>query len=116
MRPTLRTSETVPHHGQDVFAPRRFTFVHPSPGAYDRTYIAVFKEFYRSHLALSISHAGPSHQRQRLSVHEHPQRIGKPVNRADLMPGMVSTKMLGDAKTHSQPTYHPDLANASPLI
>jgi len=90
---------------------RSFAFG-PRPQGYDRAYTAVFKALYalatlrfpkgtQGHhidavcrrplwdLGLDYDHGtghGVGHQ---LSVHEHPQRIGKPYNPVDLKPGMV---------------------------
>ncbi|WP_299426617.1 aminopeptidase P family protein [uncultured Shimia sp.] len=82
------------------------------PEGYDQAYTAVFKAFYalatlkfprgtQGHhidaicrrplwdLGLDYDHGTGHGIGHRLSVHEHPQRIGKPVSAVDLMPGMV---------------------------
>ncbi|NDW54649.1 aminopeptidase P family protein [Aliiroseovarius sp. PrR006] len=92
-------------------ATRSFSFG-PRPAGYDRAYTAVFKAFYalatlrfphgtQGHhidaisrrplwdLGLDYDHGTGHGVGHRLSVHEHPQRIGKPVNLVDLTPGMV---------------------------
>ncbi len=84
------------------------------PAGYDRAYTAVFKAFHalatlrfppgtQGHhidaiarrplwdLGLDYDHGTGHGIGHRLSVHEHPQRIGKPVNDIDLVPGMVVT-------------------------
>ncbi|SFU48794.1 Xaa-Pro aminopeptidase [Aliiroseovarius crassostreae] len=92
-------------------ATRSFSFG-PRPEGYDRAYTAVFKAFYalatlrfpqgtQGHhidaicrrplwdLGLDYDHGTGHGIGHRLSVHEHPQRIGKPVSPVDLSPGMV---------------------------
>ena len=92
-------------------ATRCFTFG-PRPDGYDRAYTAVFKAFHalatlkfppgtQGHhidaicrrplwdLGLDYDHGTGHGIGHRLSVHEHPQRIGKPHNPIDLKPGMV---------------------------
>ncbi len=82
------------------------------PAGYDQAYTAVFKAFYalatlkfprgtQGHhidaicrrplwdLGLDYDHGTGHGIGHRLSVHEHPQRIGKPVSDVDLVPGMV---------------------------
>lgn len=82
------------------------------PEGYDRAYTAVFKAFHalatlrfprgtQGHhidaicrrplwdLGLDYDHGTGHGIGHRLSVHEHPQRIGKPHNPVDLKPGMV---------------------------
>lgn len=82
------------------------------PEGYDRAYTAVFKAFHalltlrfprgtQGHhidaicrrplwdLGLDYDHGTGHGIGHRLSVHEHPQRIGKPVSAVDLVPGMV---------------------------
>lgn len=82
------------------------------PTGYDRAYTAVFKAFHalatlrfpkgtQGHhidaicrrplwdLGLDYDHGTGHGVGHRLSVHEHPQRIGKAYNPVDLMPGMV---------------------------
>ncbi len=82
------------------------------PEGYDQAYTAVFKAFHalltlrfpkgtRGHhidaicrrplwdLGLDYDHGTGHGIGHRLSVHEHPQRIGKPVSPVDLAPGMV---------------------------
>lgn len=82
------------------------------PTGYDRAYTAVFKAFHalatlrfpkgtQGHhidaicrrplwdLGLDYDHGTGHGVGHRLSVHEHPQRIGKAHNPVDLMPGMV---------------------------
>ncbi|WP_294223400.1 aminopeptidase P family protein [uncultured Shimia sp.] len=82
------------------------------PAGYDQAYTAVFKAFYalatlkfprgtQGHhidaicrrplwdLGLDYDHGTGHGIGHRLSVHEHPQRIGKPVSEVDLVPGMV---------------------------
>ncbi len=89
-------------------ATRSFSFGSHRPDGYDRAYTAVFKALHalatlrfppgtQGHhidaicrrplwdLGLDYDH-GIGH---RLSVHEHPQRIGKPYNPVDLAPGMI---------------------------
>ncbi|MEC7964104.1 MAG: M24 family metallopeptidase, partial [Pseudomonadota bacterium] len=84
----------------------------PRPEGYDVAYTAVFKAFYalstlrfprgtQGHhidaicrrplwdLGLDYDHGTGHGIGHRLSVHEHPQRIGKPYNPVDLVPGMV---------------------------
>lgn len=84
------------------------------PDGYDRAYTAVFKAFHalatlrfppgtQGHhidaicrrplwdLGLDYDHGTGHGIGHRLSVHEHPQRIGKPVNAVDLKPGMIIT-------------------------
>jgi Xaa-Pro aminopeptidase len=90
---------------------RSFTFG-PRPDGYDRAYTAVFKAFHalltlrfpkgtQGHhidaicrrplwdLGLDYDHGTGHGIGHRLSVHEHPQRIGKPHNPVDLAKGMV---------------------------
>ncbi len=82
------------------------------PEGYDQAYTAVFKAFHalatlrfpkgtQGHhidaicrrplwdLGLDYDHGTGHGIGHRLSVHEHPQRIGKPYNPVDLVPGMV---------------------------
>ncbi|MGC1430565.1 MAG: aminopeptidase P family protein [Albidovulum sp.] len=82
------------------------------PEGYDQAYTAVFKAFHALHtlrfpkgtqghhidaicrrplwdLGLDYDHGTGHGVGHRLSVHEHPQRIGKPVSAVDLLPGMV---------------------------
>ncbi len=82
------------------------------PAGYDQAYTAVFKAFYalatlkfprgtQGHhidaicrrplwdLGLDYDHGTGHGIGHRLSVHEHPQRIGKPVSDVALVPGMV---------------------------
>ncbi|MFV1441638.1 MULTISPECIES: aminopeptidase P family protein [unclassified Phaeobacter] len=82
------------------------------PDGYDRAYTAVFRAFHalatlrfprgtQGHhidaicrrplwdLGLDYDHGTGHGIGHRLSVHEHPQRIGKPYNPVDLVPGMV---------------------------
>lgn len=93
-------------------ATRSFSFGPQRPDGYDRAYTAVFKAFHalatlrfpagtQGHhidaicrrplwdLGLDYDHGTGHGIGHRLSVHEHPQRIGKPYNPVDLMPGMV---------------------------
>lgn len=93
-------------------ATRSFSFGQPRPEGYDVAYTAVFKAFYalstlrfprgtQGHhidaicrrplwdLGLDYDHGTGHGIGHRLSVHEHPQRIGKPYNPVDLVPGMV---------------------------
>lgn len=93
-------------------ATRSFSFGHARPEGYDAAYTAVFKAFYalstlrfprgtQGHhidaicrrplwdLGLDYDHGTGHGIGHRLSVHEHPQRIGKPYNPVDLVPGMV---------------------------
>ncbi len=90
---------------------RSFAFG-PRPEGYDLAYTAVFKAFHalatlrfpkgtQGHhidavcrrplwdLGLDFDHGTGHGVGQRLSVHEQPQRIGKPYNPVDLVPGMV---------------------------
>ncbi len=92
-------------------ATRSFTFGQ-RPAGYDRAYTAVFKAFHAlatlrfppgtqgHHIdaicrrplwdqGLDYDHGTGHGIGHRLSVHEHPQRIGKPHNPVDLKPGMV---------------------------
>ncbi|MBW7921094.1 MAG: aminopeptidase P family protein [Rubellimicrobium sp.] len=92
-------------------ATRSYSFGKRPPG-YDRAYTAVFKAFHalatlrfppgtQGHhidaicrrplwdLGLDYDHGTGHGIGHRLSVHEHPQRIGRPVNPVDLKPGMV---------------------------
>ncbi len=92
-------------------ATRSFSFG-ARPVGYDRAYTAVFKAFHalatlrfppgtKGHhidaicrrplwdLGLDYDHGTGHGVGHRLSVHEHPQRIGKPVNDVDLVAGMV---------------------------
>jgi len=93
-------------------ATRSFSFGSTRPDGYDRAYTAVFKAFHaiatlrfprgtQGHhidaicrrplwdLGLDYDHGTGHGIGHRLSVHEHPQRIGKPYNPVDLVPGMV---------------------------
>ncbi len=93
-------------------ATRSFSFGLTRPDGYDQAYTAVFKAFYalstlrfphgtQGHhidaicrrplwdLGLDYDHGTGHGIGHRLSVHEHPQRIGKPYNPVDLVPGMV---------------------------
>lgn len=93
-------------------ATRSFSFGAHRPDGYDRAYTAVFKAFHalatlrfpcgtQGHhidaicrrplwdLGLDYDHGTGHGIGHRLSVHEHPQRIGKPYNPVDLVPGMV---------------------------
>ncbi|WP_298849135.1 aminopeptidase P family protein [uncultured Ruegeria sp.] len=93
-------------------ATRSFAFGPNRPDGYDRAYTAVFKAFYaiatlrfppgtQGHhidaicrrplwdLGLDYDHGTGHGVGHRLSVHEHPQRIGKPYNPIDLAPGMI---------------------------
>jgi Xaa-Pro aminopeptidase len=93
-------------------ATRSFAFGFTRPEGYDRAYTAVFKAFHaiatlrfpagtQGHhidaicrrplwdLGLDYDHGTGHGVGHRLSVHEHPQRIGKPYNPVDLAPGMV---------------------------
>ncbi|MFS4583420.1 aminopeptidase P family protein [Phaeobacter sp. C3_T13_0] len=92
-------------------ATRSFAF-DQRPDGYDQAYTAVFKAFHslatlrfprgtQGHhidaicrrplwdLGLDYDHGTGHGIGHRLSVHEHPQRIGKPYNPVDLLPGMV---------------------------
>lgn len=92
-------------------ATRSFAFG-PRPDGYDRAYTAVFKALYtmstlrfpkgtQGHhidaicrrplwdLGLDYDHGTGHGIGHRLSVHEHPQRLGRPYNPVDLVPGMV---------------------------
>lgn len=91
---------------------RSFAFGANRPEGYDRAYTAVFKAFFalltlrfpmgtQGHhidaicrrplwdLGLDYDHGTGHGVGHRLSVHEQPQRIGKPYNPVDLAPGMV---------------------------
>ncbi|WP_254436865.1 aminopeptidase P family protein [Ruegeria arenilitoris] len=93
-------------------ATRSFAFWTHRPEGYDRAYTAVFKAFHaiatlrfpagtQGHhidaicrrplwdLGLDYDHGTGHGIGHRLSVHEHPQRIGKPHNPVDLAPGMI---------------------------
>lgn len=93
-------------------ATRSFTFGPNRPEGYDRAYTAVFKAFHaiasmrfppgtQGHhidaicrrplwdIGLDYDHGTGHGVGHRLSVHEHPQRIGKPYNPVDLAPGMI---------------------------
>ncbi|WP_120632135.1 aminopeptidase P family protein [Ruegeria sp. EL01] len=93
-------------------ATRSFSFGSTRPEGYDRAYTAVFKAFHalatlrfprgtQGHhidavcrrplwdLGLDYDHGTGHGIGHRLSVHEHPQRIGKPYNPVDLVPGMI---------------------------
>ncbi len=93
-------------------ATRSFAFGKVRPDGYDRAYTAVFKAFHalatlrfppgtQGHhidaicrrplwdLGLDYDHGTGHGIGHRLSVHEHPQRIGKPYNPVDLVPGMI---------------------------
>ncbi|SLN36097.1 aminopeptidase P family protein [Ruegeria meonggei] len=93
-------------------ATRSFAFGPNRPDGYDRAYTAVFKAFHalctlrfppgtQGHhidaicrrplwdLGLDYDHGTGHGVGHRLSVHEHPQRIGKPYNPVDLAPGMI---------------------------
>jgi len=93
-------------------ATRSFAFGPRRPDGYDRAYTAVFKAFHalvtvrfppgtQGHhidaicrrplwdLGLDYDHGTGHGVGHRLSVHEHPQRIGKPYNPVDLVPGMI---------------------------
>lgn len=93
-------------------ATRSFSFGSSRPEGYDRAYTAVFKAFHaiatlrfprgtQGHhidaicrrplwdLGLDYDHGTGHGIGHRLSVHEHPQRIGKPYNPVDLVPGMI---------------------------
>ncbi|WP_424830523.1 aminopeptidase P family protein [Ruegeria sp.] len=95
-------------------ATRSFAFGRKRPDGYDRAYTAVFKAFHaiatlrfpegtQGHhidaicrrplwdLGLDYDHGTGHGVGHRLSVHEHPQRIGKPYNPVDLAPGMILT-------------------------
>lgn len=94
------------------------------PEGYDEAYTAVFKAFYalatlrfppgtQGHhidgicrrplwdLGLDYDHGTGHGIGHRLSVHEHPQRIGKPYNPIDLEPGMVMSIEPGFYKAAS---------------
>ncbi|WP_170763883.1 aminopeptidase P family protein [Ruegeria lacuscaerulensis] len=91
---------------------RSFAFGQNRPDGYDRAYTAVFKAFHsiatlrfppgtQGHhvdaicrrplwdLGLDYDHGTGHGVGHRLSVHEHPQRIGKPYNPVDLVAGMI---------------------------
>lgn len=93
-------------------ATRSFSFDPQRPEGYDRAYTAVFKAFHalatlrfppgtQGHhidaicrrplwdIGLDYDHGTGHGIGHRLSVHEHPQRIGKPHNPVDLAPGMI---------------------------
>lgn len=93
-------------------ATRSIAFGAHRPDGYDRAYTAVFKAFHaiatlrfpagtQGHhidaicrrplwdLGLDYDHGTGHGIGHRLSVHEHPQRIGKPYNPVDLAPGMI---------------------------
>ncbi|WP_050604317.1 aminopeptidase P family protein [Ruegeria sp. 6PALISEP08] len=93
-------------------ATRSFAFGPVRPQGYDRAYTAVFKAFHaiatlrfpqgtQGHhidaicrrplwdLGLDYDHGTGHGVGHRLCVHEHPQRIGKPYNPVDLVPGMI---------------------------
>ncbi len=93
-------------------ATRCFSFGPKRPDGFDRAYTAVFRAFHalatlrfphgtQGHhidaicrrplwdLGLDYDHGTGHGIGHRLSVHEHPQRIGKPYNPVDLVPGMV---------------------------
>ncbi|WP_254435894.1 aminopeptidase P family protein [Ruegeria arenilitoris] len=93
-------------------ATRSFAFGPIRPEGYDRAYTAVFKAFHaiatlrfpagtQGHhidaicrrplwdLGLDYDHGTGHGVGHRLSVHEHPQRIGKPHSPVDLAPGMI---------------------------
>ncbi|NVO57393.1 aminopeptidase P family protein [Rhodobacteraceae bacterium B1Z28] len=93
-------------------ATRSFSFGPHRPEGYDHAYTAVFKAFHalatlrfppgtQGHhidaicrrplwdLGLDYDHGTGHGIGHRLSVHEHPQRIGKPYNPIDLVPGMI---------------------------
>ncbi|MES0825070.1 aminopeptidase P family protein [Ruegeria sp. SCP11] len=93
-------------------ATRSFAFGASRPEGYDRAYTAVFKAFHalatlrfppgtQGHhidaicrrplwdLGLDYDHGTGHGVGHRLSVHEHPQRIGKPYNPVDLAAGMI---------------------------
>ncbi|NOD77723.1 aminopeptidase P family protein [Ruegeria sp. HKCCD4332] len=93
-------------------ATRSFAFGPKRPQGYDRAYTAVFQAFHsiatlrfppgtQGHhidaicrrplwdLGLDYDHGTGHGVGHRLSVHEHPQRIGKPYNPVDLAPGMI---------------------------
>jgi Xaa-Pro aminopeptidase len=93
-------------------ATRSFAFSDSRPEGYDRAYTAVFKAFHalvtlrfpkgtQGHhidaicrrplwdLGLDYDHGTGHGIGHRLSVHEHPQRIGKPHNPVNLRPGMI---------------------------
>lgn len=93
-------------------ATRSFSFGLDRPDGYDRAYTAVFKAFHamatlrfppgtQGHhidaicrrplwdIGLDYDHGTGHGVGHRLSVHEHPQRLGKPYNPVDLAPGMI---------------------------
>lgn len=93
-------------------ATRSFTFGSTRPEGYDQAYTAVFKAFHaiatlrfpsgtQGHhidaicrrplwdIGLDYDHGTGHGVGHCLSVHEHPQRIGKPYNPVDLAPGMI---------------------------
>ena len=93
-------------------ATRSFSFGPKRPDGYDRAYTAVFKAFHamatlcfppgtQGHhidaicrrplwdIGLDYDHGTGHGVGHRLSVHEHPQRLGKPYNPVDLAPGMI---------------------------
>ncbi|WP_420587315.1 aminopeptidase P family protein [Ruegeria sp.] len=93
-------------------ATRSFAFGTQRPDGYDRAYTVVFKAFHaiatlrfpsgtQGHhidaicrrplwdFGLDYDHGTGHGVGHRLSVHEHPQRIGKPYNPVDLAPGMI---------------------------
>lgn len=95
-------------------ATRSFAFAPQRPEGFDQAYTAVFRAFHalatlrfppgtQGHhidaicrrplwdLGLDYDHGTGHGIGHRLSVHEHPQRIGKPHNPIDLQPGMVVT-------------------------
>ncbi|MEO1110488.1 MAG: aminopeptidase P family protein [Pseudomonadota bacterium] len=104
-------------------ATRCFSFGATRPDGFDRAYTAVFKAFHalatlrfprgtQGHhidaicrrplwdLGLDYDHGTGHGIGHRLSVHEHPQRIGKPYNPVDLVPGMVLSIEPGYYEAH----------------